>query len=32
MKRLVEDLETAEPTYGDIGATLAGKTARRFSP
>ncbi len=30
MTRLVEDLETAEPTYGDIGATLAGKRPKGF--
>lgn len=30
MKRLVEDLETAEPTYSDIGATLAGTCPEGF--
>jgi len=25
MKRMVEDLESSEPTYADIGATLAGR-------
>jgi uncharacterized protein (UPF0548 family) len=30
MRRLVEDLESAEPTYSDIGATLAGKCPEGF--
>lgn len=30
MQRLLQDLENAEPTYGDIGATLAGKTPEGF--
>jgi uncharacterized protein (UPF0548 family) len=30
MKRLVEDLETAEPTYSDIGSTLAGMCPEGF--
>ena len=30
MKRLVEDLEGAEPTYSDIGATLAGRQPEGF--
>jgi uncharacterized protein (UPF0548 family) len=30
MKRLVEDLETAEPTYGDVGATLGGTCPAGF--
>lgn len=30
MKRMVEDLEGAEPTYSDIGATLAGKRPEAF--
>ena len=31
MKRFVEGLEVAEPTYSDIGATLAGKCPRGVS-
>jgi len=30
MKRIVDDLEGAEPTYSDIGATLAGKRPEGF--
>ena len=30
MTRLVESLESAEPTYDDIGATLAGKWPEGF--
>ena len=30
MKQLVEDLEGAEPTYSDIGATLAGTRPEGF--
>ena len=30
MKQMVEDLEGAEPTYSDIGATLAGKWPQGF--
>jgi hypothetical protein len=30
MKRLVEALEGAEPTYDDVGATLAGKKPEGF--
>jgi uncharacterized protein (UPF0548 family) len=30
MERLVEDLEKAEPSYGDIGATLAGRRPDGF--
>jgi hypothetical protein len=30
MKRMVEDLEGAESTYGDIGAKLAGKRTQGF--
>jgi uncharacterized protein (UPF0548 family) len=30
MQRMVKGLETAEPTYGDIGATLAGKKPEGF--
>jgi uncharacterized protein (UPF0548 family) len=30
MKRMVEDLEGAEPTYSDIGATLAGKRPQGY--
>ena len=30
MSRLVEDLESAEPTYREIGATLAGKKPEGF--
>jgi uncharacterized protein (UPF0548 family) len=30
MKRLLEDLEGAEPTYSDIGATLAGRSPEGF--
>lgn len=31
MQRLVADLESAEPTYDDIGATLAGKKPEGFN-
>lgn len=30
MERMVEDLDGVEPTYGDIGATLAGKRPQGF--
>jgi uncharacterized protein (UPF0548 family) len=30
MKQMLETLESAEPTYGDIGATLAGKRPEGF--
>jgi len=30
MKQMVEDLESAEPTYSEIGATLAGKRPDGF--
>jgi uncharacterized protein (UPF0548 family) len=30
MKRLVEDLEDTEPTYDEVGATLAGKKPEGF--
>jgi uncharacterized protein (UPF0548 family) len=30
MKQLVQDLEDAEPTYDDVGATLAGKKPEGF--
>jgi uncharacterized protein (UPF0548 family) len=30
MNQLVDDLKSAEPTYSDVGATLAGKRPDRF--
>jgi len=30
MEQMVKDLQSAEPTYPDIGATLAGKRPERF--
>ena len=30
MERMLQELETAEPTYSDIGATLAGKCPKGF--
>jgi uncharacterized protein (UPF0548 family) len=30
MKQMVENLESAEPTYSDVGATLAGKPPEGF--